>query len=200
MLKWISNYTNLTDEQLMTLIASGKTAGLKELYARYNEKILYYLYRMMGGNKDKAQDLLQEVFLKVIDKSHQFDTKQRFSTWIFTIASNLCKNEYRSKKVREIVDNDIDVDRHECHEFDQEQILDRDMLNIAIENELAQMDPERRTTFILRFQENYSITKIAEVLNCAPGTIKSRIHYITRKLASRLKEFNPNKTEVSHGT
>jgi len=69
MLKWFGNYTELSDEQLMALIASGKTAAIKELYNRYNEKLLYYLYRMMGSNEDKAQDLLQDVFLKIIDKS-----------------------------------------------------------------------------------------------------------------------------------
>ena len=106
MLEWFSNYNALSDEELMILVAAGKTADLKELYNRYNKKLLYYFYRMMGGDEDKAQDLLQEVFLKVIDKSYQFNANLKFSTWIFTIASNLCKNEYRSKKVREIIEND----------------------------------------------------------------------------------------------
>ncbi len=198
MLKWISTYTNLNDEQLMTLVASGKTAGLKELYNRYNQKLLYYLYRMMGGNEEKAQDLLQEVFLKVIDKSYQFDSSHKFSTWIYTIASNLCKNEYRSKKVREVVENDVDMDRHEWDEKNQEQLLEQNMFEEAIQNELSQMDVERKTTFILRFQENYSISEIAIIQDCSPGTIKSRLHYITRSLAAKLKEFDPNEIEVSN--
>ena len=115
----------------------------------------------------------------------------KFSTWIFSIASNLCKNEYRSKKVREIIENDADMDRHERVDKNQEQILEQNILEKAIQNELSEMDYERRSTFILRFQENYSISEIGEILNCSPGTVKSRLHYITRSLASKLKEYNP---------
>ena len=90
------------------------------------------------------------------------------------------------------------MDRHEKNEKNQEQILEQNMLKEAIQSELLQMDYERMSTFILRFQENYSIAEIGEILNCSPGTVKSRLHYTTRSLASKLKEYNPYEIEVSH--
>jgi len=147
---------------------------------------------MLGGNNNKAQDFLQEVFLKTIEKSDQFNVKMKFSTWIFTIASNLCKNEYRRLKVRETTRNEPDLDHHEqLFLNDQIQEIDQKDFEKAVLLELKRMDPEQSTTFILRYQENLSIREISEILNCSPGTIKSRIFYTTKKLATRLKDFNP---------
>jgi len=185
----------------MSLIGNGNSQYLKELYTRYNKKLLYYFYRMLGGDEEKAQDFLQDVFLKIIEKPDQFDQTMKFSTWIFTIASNLCKNEYRRLKVRETTNNEPDLDNHE-----QTQIIDvlhkinQDDFEKAIQSELKNMDTEQSSTFLLRFQENLSIKEISEILNCAPGTVKSRIFYTTKKLAERLKEFNPNSIEgLSNG-
>ena len=191
-MKWSASYKKFSDEELMSLIASGDNAYLKELYHRYAKKLLYYFYRMLGGNNNKAQDFLQEVFLKTIEKSDQFNVKMKFSTWIFTIASNLCKNEYRRLKVRETTRNEPDLDHHEQLLLnDQIQKIDQKDFEKAVLLELKRMDPEQSTTFILRYQENLSIREISEILNCSPGTIKSRIFYTTKKLATRLKDFNP---------
>jgi RNA polymerase sigma-70 factor (ECF subfamily) len=161
----------------------------------------FYFYRMLGGDEEKAQDFLQDVFLKIIEKPYQFNEKMKFSTWIFTIASNLCKNEYRRMKVRETTRNEPDMDYHQqVNTIDQIHKIEHDDFEKAIQDELRKMDPEQRSTFILRFQENLSIKEIGEILNCSPGTVKSRIFYTTKKLASRLKEYNPyTKEELSHG-
>lgn len=88
-----------TDEQLLPAIVNGSSKAFNELYQRYHKRLLYYFFRMLGNNKDLAQDFLQEIFYKVIDKSHLIDPKRKFSTWIFSVAHNMCKNEYRSKKL-----------------------------------------------------------------------------------------------------
>ena len=200
-MKWSTSYKRYSDEELMSLIGNGDIVYLKELYHRYSKKMLYYFYRMLGGDEIKAQDFLQDVFLKIIEKADQFNIKMKFSTWIFTIASNLCKNEYRRLKVRETTLNEPDMDQHEQLLLnDQVQIINHNDFEKAVLHELKKMDPEQSTTFILRYQENLSIKEIGEILNCSPGTVKSRIFYTTKKLASRLKEFNPNTIEeISNG-
>jgi RNA polymerase sigma-70 factor (ECF subfamily) len=148
---------------------------------------------MLGGDEEKAQDFLQDVFLKIIDKPEKFNQSMKFSTWIFTIASNLCKNEYRRMKVREITKNDFNLDNHEPGEItDVLKKIDQDGLEQAIQAELKNMDPIKSITFLLRFQESLSIKEISEILNCAPGTVKSRIFYTTKKISKRLKDYNPN--------
>ena len=200
-MKWSTSFKIYSDEELMLFIGNGDIAHLKELYDRYAKKLLYYFYRMLGGDEGKAQDFLHDVFLKIIEKPDQFDVKMKFSTWIFTIASNLCKNEYRRLKVRETTRNEPDMDHHEQEVIsDQVQKINNNDFEKAIQNELKKMDPQRSSTFILRYQENLSIKEIGDILNCSPGTVKSRIFYITKKLAARLKEFNPNTIEeLSNG-
>jgi RNA polymerase sigma-70 factor (ECF subfamily) len=151
---------------------------------------------MLGGDEEKAQDFLQDVFLKIIEKPDQFNHTMKFSTWVFTIASNLCKNEYRRLKVRENTRSESNLDHHEQTQADDViQKINQDDFERALQIELRSMDPEKSSTFLLRFQENLSINEISEILNCAPGTVKSRIFYITNKLSKRLKEYNPNRTE-----
>ena len=200
-MRWSFSYKKYSDEELMSLIGNGDKGYLKELYHRYNKRLLYYFYRMLGGDEEKSQDFLQDVFLKIIEKPEQFNQNMKFSTWIFTIASNLCKNEYRRLKVREYTKNEPDLDHHEYHQsIDILNKINQEDFEKAIQYELKNMDPEQSSTFLLRFQENLSIKEISEILNCAPGTVKSRIFYITKKLNTRLKEFNPfNIEEVSHG-
>ncbi len=200
-MKWSFSYKKYSDEELMSLIGNGDSTYLKELYNRYSNKLLFYFYRMLGGDEEKAQDFLQDVFLKIIEKPDQFNEKMKFSTWIFTIASNLCKNEYRRMKVRETTRNEPDMDHHEqVNTINQIHKINQIDFEKAVQQELRKMDPEQRSTFILRFQENLSIKEIGEILNCSPGTVKSRIFYTTKKLASCLKEYNPyTKEELSHG-
>jgi len=88
----------------------GEEAAFDELYNRYSKRLLVYFYRMLGRNEEKAQDFLQDFFLKLIEKPHLFSSKNRFSSWVFTVASNMCKNEYRRLKVRNQVVNEKDLD------------------------------------------------------------------------------------------
>jgi len=200
-MKWSTSYKKYSDEELMSLIGNGDVGYLKELYHRYDKKLLYYFYRMFGGDEEKAQDFLQDVFLKIIENPYRFNIKMKFSIWIFTVASNLCKNEYRRLKVRETTQNEPDMDHHEQeHIIDQIQKINHSNFEKAVQSELKKMDPEQSSTFLLRFQENLSIKEIGDILNCSSGTVKSRIFYITKKLALRLKEFNPNTIEeLSNG-
>ncbi len=195
MMKWPSHYKKLTDEALMSLVIAGKTAGIKELYNRYSNKLLFYFYRMLGGDEEKSQDFLQDVFFKILEKPGQFNPGLKFSTWIFSIASNLCKNEYRRLKVREIVENETDMDQHPREDQDYESKIDHNILETAIQKILMQLDTDQRSTFLLRYQENYSIGEISKIMNCAPGTIKSRLFYTSRKLALCLKDFDPYHVE-----
>jgi RNA polymerase sigma-70 factor (ECF subfamily) len=191
MTNWFTDYHNSTDEQLMQLVANNNPAGVKELYKRYSKKLLSYLFRMLGGDEDKAQDFLQEIFLRIVDKAADFDSGQKFQTWVFSISSNLCKNEYRRLKVRNKTENDSDLDQHFSVKSDHECTIDYRDLESAIQKELMKIDDQHRQTFLLRFQQNYTIREISEILNCPDGTVKSRLHHTTRRLASKLQEYNP---------
>ena len=188
------NYHTLSDEKLMARIQRGDTAAFDELYARYGKRLLYYFHRMLGGDEEKAQDFLQDLFLKIVEKPARFKRGHAFVSWLYTVAHNMCKNEYRKQSVRQVVYNDPDIDMH-CARFDGvhpiEKACDERAFLHALMDELDELSADQRTTFLLRHQENCSIREIGQILNCSEGTIKSRLHHITRKLASRLRARNP---------
>lgn len=193
-------YRKLGDEKLMEFIQRGDTSAFDELYHRYSQRLLLYFFRELGGDEQKAQDFLQEIFLKIVEKHALFDTERRFSTWIFTVAYNMCKNEYRRLEARAIVENNVDmeeVSHHPKSEYHQaEQNLDQKTFEKKLLSELEKFEDGQRSAFLLRYQQNLSIKEISEVLACSEGTVKSRLFYTTRKLARKLKAFNPYKTEV----
>jgi len=182
----------------MEFIQQSDTAAFDELYQRYSQRLLYYFYRMFGGDEYKAQDFLQDLFLKIIEKPNQFVSKQRFSSWIFTVAHNMCRNEYRRISVRQVVKNTTNLDSVSDGKDDNfiEQQIDQKIFESQMLKQLKKLNPDYQTTFLLRFQENLSIKEISKILDCSEGTIKSRLFHTTKKLMERLRAFNPNQVEV----
>jgi len=108
----------------------------------------------------------------------------------------MCKNEYRRQEVRRntyIQNSNNDVQNPENI---IEQKIDHKIIKKVVLNELNQMDVLHRTSFVLKFQENLTIKEISNILECAEGTVKSRLFYTIQKLSNRLKSYNPYKDEV----
>jgi len=189
-----SKYNNLSDEQLMTLLRHGRNGALEEIYKRYNSRLLYYFYRMLARDEQKAQDFLQDIFLKLIEKSSHFREENQFSTWIYTLAHNMCKNDYRNKNNRSRIEAENPEAFSSIFKDDSdtsESKIDEMFFAKAVQNELNKLDDDHRSTFLLRYQENLSIKEIQEIMKCPEGTVKSRLFYTGRKLADKLREFNP---------
>jgi RNA polymerase sigma-70 factor, ECF subfamily len=175
-----------TDEELMRMIASGNQRALTELYARYSSLLLRYFFRMLWKDLPRAQDFLQDIFLKVIEHPEHFNPDKRFSTWIYSVAHNMCKNEYRKQAYRE------------AH---REQSLKSPVLFIApaedldfqsaMDRVMRELDEEERHLYSLRFELELSLEEIAEMLGCPVGTVKSRTFYLKKKLAGKLAENYP---------
>ena len=89
-----------SDSELMQLIVSGDQAAFSELYNRYKGRLYYYFYRMLGNSSEQANDFLQEIFMKIIEKPESYNPTYTFQTWLFSVANNMCKNEYRRRGVR----------------------------------------------------------------------------------------------------
>ena len=87
--------TLLSDEELVQAHLDGHAGAFRELYDRYRDKLVGFITRRTG-DPDRAQDLVQEAFIRVTRHIHRFDTSKKFSTWIYTIAGNLSKNELRN--------------------------------------------------------------------------------------------------------
>ena len=179
------------DEELMTGVLRQDEQALTILYNRYSERLLHYFYRLLRGDKEQAQDLLQETFVRVIEKAHLFDPERKFSTWLFTIGSNLARNSFRNRGVRMKFEGQIDreiVDPETILETVDEKI-DNVILKRALYREIDKIKPERREILFLRFREGFSIREIHEITGLSEGTVKSRLFYMVRRLASKLKKY-----------
>jgi RNA polymerase sigma-70 factor (ECF subfamily) len=178
----------------MQEVIQGNAMAFSLLYDRYADKMIRYFFRMLGQDREKAEDFTQDIFTKIIEKPYLFDSSKKFSTWLYSIANNMCKNEYRRLSVRK---NTIQVepDSNKTKDEYSEDIIstmDRKTFDKLLDIELSLLDEKHRSTFIMRYQEEMSIKEISEALEISEGTVKSRLFYTIRKLSEKLKVFDLN--------
>lgn len=187
-----SNFSSLSDEALMVYAKKGEEKAFEELYNRYSKKMLFFFYQRLYHDNEKAQDFLQDLFLKIIEKSDSFDESRKFSVWMYTMASNSCKNEYRRNAVRNSkVDNfEEKVRRHASYDLSSGTKHDLNLFSKSLSEELGKMDEKYSLSFILKHQQHLSIQEIAKVMGCPEDTVKSRLFYAIKKLSNKLRIFD----------
>lgn len=179
-------YEKITDGQLMQLLTSGDAQAFNQLYFRYKNRLLYYFYRMLYQSEEKAQDFTQELFYKILEKPYLFDSKRNFSTWIFSIAHNMCKNEYRRLEVRKnttLHENLDEVHEPRVKNKNNKQLIEK--IFIELENE----SEGHRSCFLLKYREGFNIDEISEILGVSKGTVKSRLHYTRKKMQEKFTDL-----------
>jgi RNA polymerase sigma-70 factor, ECF subfamily len=178
-----------TDEELMMLIQHGEDRALTELYQRYSKKLVRYFYRMLWKDESKAQDFLHDLFVKIIEKPEYYDTSRKFITWIYSVAHNMCKNEYRKQSFRKNANGynaALEINDIRIHET-----MDNKTMATTLEKLLADSDEEDKNLFVLRCELEMTFPEIAVIMECPEGTIKSRWFYLKKRLAQQLQEYHP---------
>ena len=174
-----------SDSELMQQIVSGDQAAFNELYHRYKGRMYYYFYRMLGNSAEQANDFLQELFMKLIEKPESYNPAYNFSTWLYSIANNMCKNEYRRQSIR------IEYQSAEALipklDFLNEPSIEPEQAIEKIFQMLEQLGEEHRSAFLLRYREGFSIREVAVILELPEGTVKSRLFYAKKLLAEKLE-------------
>ena len=174
----------LDDAAVVTAFLDGEERAFGELVERYQTRLLNFIYRTIG-DREKAEDLVQEVFIRVYRHLHRFDRTKKFSTWIYTIASNLAKNELRNRSRNPLVlfqtirKNWQDEDRPLQFEDDTtrpDDLYRKRHLRELVESSVAQLPEHHREVFVLRELEGKSYEEIAEITDTNLGTVKSRLN------------------------
>ncbi|CAA6826470.1 MAG: Unknown protein [uncultured Aureispira sp.] len=176
---------NKSDEELMQHVQEGAEWAFNALYERYSQRILYFMYKMLRQDEAKAQDLLQDVFLKIVEAPEKFDVKRSFKTWIFTVAANSCKNYFRAQKGGFLA-------LEQAPELSTAPALIQ--VNSAafkkqLNNALDELSYVYKEAFVLKYKEGLSLQEIALVMDCPLGTVKSRLSSATKLLGKRLAPF-----------
>lgn len=182
-------FLNHTDEQLMALIRERNREAFAVLYDRYSARLMGYFMKMLANNRELCEDLLQELFLKIARQPELFDTDRIFRPWVYTIAQNLCKMEYRKKSTRGVAVA-LDV-THELTDSGRSQsdTLDRKEFMTRLREVLLDIGEPHKSTFVMRYFEELSLKEISDIHHCSEGTVKSRLFYTIRKIAARLPQF-----------
>lgn len=198
-----TEYGKLGDERLRELVVRGDERAFAAIYDRYHRRLLSYFHRMLWNDREKAQDHLQDLFTKLATRPQSYDPARPFQTWLFSVANNMCKNAYRHQAVVREAAEQLRA-RSSSEGLDRVEAaggvgVDRAHFRDRLDEELDKLDPDHKATFVMRFHEDMPIKEIAAAFGCSEGTVKSRIFYTLKKLAERMKEFDPNAL-VHHGT
>ena len=191
-------HDTLSDERLMELVVRGDEKAFGALYDRWQRRILAYFHRMLWHDRERAQDFLQDLFAKIARKPTIYDPARPFSTWLYSVANNMCKNEYRREEVRRNARPYIDNGNGITAAVEGTGV-DHAHFRTRLNAELDRLDADHRSTFVMRYHEDMAIKEIAAVFGISEGTVKSRLFYTLKKLAERMKEFDPRASHY-HGT
>jgi RNA polymerase sigma-70 factor (ECF subfamily) len=184
-------YTALTDEDLMIALSKGDKLAFNELYQRYSGQLRGYFNNMLWRDKEKAEDFVHDLFAKIIRNPDYFDVNRSFKTWLFSVASNMCKNEYKKQEVRKNTSTGVEEYRHVSSSSNVLSEVQDNQFKEAFEETLETLDEKHREVFTLRHFDGLSMKEIAEIMGINEGTVKSRLFYATKQLAEQLKSFNP---------
>lgn len=182
--------TRSTDEELMVQVMDHQSSvAITELHRRYSKKLLGFFIRMLQQDEQLAQDHVQELFLRILEKNHLFNPEKKFSTWVFTIAANMCKNSYRRAPMASI----DRIGSEQLHPVAYgENLAEKAHFHALLRASLDQLEEVHKTTFVLRYMEQFSLNEIADITGVSLGTVKSRLFYATRKMTEQLKAYDPH--------
>lgn len=187
---------NLLESQLVKLALKGDQAAFAELVELYQEKLYHMAYRMLN-NRQEAEDVVQETFLRVFNNLERYNDSMKFSTWIYRIATNLCIDRLRKRKPI----YSLDAESTEYEGLDGYSMIPSDDRTPESELLLSEtqriihqaidtLPPKYKTVMILRYIHELSLQEVGDVLDMPVTTIKTRVHrgreFLRKKLEHRL--------------
>jgi RNA polymerase sigma-70 factor, ECF subfamily len=188
---------DLSDEELVTLHYEGRPGAFRELYNRYRRRLSHFILKRTG-NPERADDVLQETWMRVARHLDWFDTERRFSTWIYTITANLCKNELRNHARSPMVPFrtlESQQDKVSGHlEFGDDsmtpdRLFHRRETRRVVEQAVEELSENHQRVFRLREMKGKSYQEVADILGIRLGTVKSRLHRARQEFAERIRPF-----------
>ena len=185
------------DAALMLRVKQGDREAFEELVEKYKQPVMNLVYRTLP-DATEAEDLAQHVFLQVYKSAHRYEVSAKFTTWLFTIARNLCLNEIRRRSRHPaesldetFADNDDQPIRQpeDVKTFSPPDSLLQSELEDKIETALAELPEKQRTAILMCRGDEFSYEDIAKVLECSVSATKSLIHRGRETLKQKLKPY-----------
>jgi RNA polymerase sigma-70 factor (ECF subfamily) len=188
--------TDRTDQELVRLCLKGQERAAHELVSRYQRPVFSFICRMVR-DRELAEDLAQDTFIRAFDNLAKYDPDYKFSSWLFKVGHNLTVDHIRRRELDTVsihgAPDAVTSDQQEAtsvtleSEFEQpDELLEARELGASIEEAIERLRPEYRTAILLRHVEGYSYDEIAEVMEIPLGTVKTYIHRARAELQDML--------------
>ena len=183
------------DSMLVARFLAGERRAFTELADRYHVRLMNFIQRTIG-DRERAEDLVQETFIRVYRHLHRFDQTKKFSTWVYTIAGNLAKNELRNRSRNPLVlfqtiKKNWDADHRplewEDNTYRPDDLYRKRHLKEMIDGAVAQLPEHHRMVFVLREMEGKTYEEIAEITGVNLGTVKSRLNRARNNFAQLIE-------------
>ncbi|GKV55047.1 ECF RNA polymerase sigma factor SigW [Sporosarcina sp. NCCP-2222] len=163
-------------------VLKGNHEAFEEIVTMFQHRLYQVCYRMLG-NRQEAEDIAQEAFVRAYVNIHTYDQKRKFSTWLFRIATNLCIDRIRKKKPDYYLDAEVpgteglnmysqiaatgDLPEEEVEKMETQE---------RIQYEIGRLPDKYRSVIILRYMEELPLQEISDILELPLGTVKTRVH------------------------
>jgi RNA polymerase sigma-70 factor (ECF subfamily) len=189
-----AKHADLSDEELIKRFQNGDLYAFDLIVHRYKDQLLNFSFRFLG-NIEEAQDVVQETFLRLYRNRNAYRRIAKFSTWLYTIASNLAKTELRKRKRRKLVSiSDLGFEEKEYEiqdlKADTERVADYSLKEKIIQKAIEELPPRFRQVIILRDIQELSYEEVGKILKIPLGTVKSRVNRARLKLQGKLQDIS----------
>ena len=175
----------------MALVLKGNKIAFELLYERYFNKMVWYANSFLD-DIPSAEDAVQEVFIKIIQAPEKFDINRTFSTWIYHVTANHCKNRLRQERLRsETVRDQFNDTSLQTVQLNHQ--ADMAYLQQILKDKFESLSEKERQIFTLRFEQQLPLKEIATILEIPEGSVKSGLYYLLKKYAHILNYYHYEK-------
>ena len=179
----------LISEQVIEACQQGDRAAFQLLFETYKDKVFSIAVYSSGGDRALADDVTQQIFLKLFTAIRQFRGDSEFTTWLYRLVVNACLDEHRRRR-RWLPLGETVTMRNPTDKKPQEKQYARREVSEAVQAAIGELKPKFRLPILLKYIEGLSYEEIANVMGCSKGTVASRLNRGHSQLAKRLAHLN----------
>lgn len=188
-----------SDVSLMLEFQKGDISSFEKLVQKHKESIINIIYQFIG-ERDEAEDLAVEVFLRVYRAAKKYQAKAKFTTWLYKITTNLCLNEIRKKAKLQTISLSKPISAGEEKEEEliekiadaapsPQQILEKKERNALIRKAIDSLPAKQRMATILQIYEGLSYKEISRILGCSVKSVERRLYWARTNLKEKLSSY-----------
>ena len=173
----------MTEQDLLAECKNGSRKAFQLLYQANQRRVFSVSLNFFGGNREMAEDVTQQVFLKIFNKIADFRADSEFTTWIYRMTVNACIDEQRKTRRFFSIENffgELRVKKTQDERFERKEVSDE------VQKAIGELKPKFRLPILLKYSEDLSYEEIAKVLDCSIGTVSSRLNRGHKMLAQKL--------------